>query len=96
MPEVSATLEMSIILPLGVVANQLMRIEAELRLLNMKALNAGERGSGRLGGQLDERIDNINAVLDSIRSLMSDIQADIHPRTPNASVNRKGRPDRDD
>ncbi len=96
MQEVSANFEVSIILPLGVVANQLMRIEAELRLLNMKALNAGERASGRLAGQIDERIDNINAVLDSIRSLMSDIEADIHPRLTNITVNRKERPDRDD
>jgi|SRR5450432_792012 hypothetical protein len=98
MPEASAAnIEMSIVLPLGVVAHQLMKIEAELRLLNMRALTAaGERGNGRLGGMIDERIDNINAVLDSIRSLMSNIEADVHPRPDNVDAARKPRPDRDD
>jgi len=43
----AANLEMAIVLPLAVVAHQLMRIEADLRLLNMKALdfaNAREEG----------------------------------------------------
>lgn len=51
--ESSINLEMTIILPLGVVANQLMKIEA--------------------------RLENIHEALDSIRALVSDIEADIHP-----------------
>jgi hypothetical protein len=44
----SANLQMAIALPLGVVSNQLMRIEADLRLLNMKALDFGrDRKNGR-------------------------------------------------
>jgi hypothetical protein len=76
-----ASLEMAVALPLGVVANQLMRIEAELRLLNMKALNlGGERGEERVSGLIEKRLENINEALDSIRGLMSDIEKDIQPR----------------
>jgi uncharacterized protein YicC (UPF0701 family) len=93
----SANLEMAIVLPLGVVANQLMRIEAELRHLNMKALTvARERENGRLTGLIATRLDNINEVLDSIRGLVSDIEADIHPKSVNVNSTRKPRLDRDD
>jgi ubiquinone biosynthesis protein COQ9 len=95
----SANLELAILLPLGVVANQLMRIEAELRLLNMKALNvAKERENQRLSGLIEARLDSINDVLDSIRGLVSDIAADIHPRpiNPTRSSIKEPRPDRDD
>jgi hypothetical protein len=79
----AANLEMAIVLPLGVVANQLMRIEADLRLLNMKALDfAKERESGRHAGLIEARLENINEALDSIRSLLSDIAADIRPKPP--------------
>jgi hypothetical protein len=71
----SANLEISINLPLGVLANQLMRIEADLRLLNMKALRCGrERENQRLTGAIGARLDNINATLESIRDLVSDIE----------------------
>jgi hypothetical protein len=97
MAEVSANFEMSIILPLGVVANQLMRIEAELRLLNMKALTVGrERENGRLTGLIETRLDNIIEALDSIRGLVSDIGADIRPRPDDVKPVRKPRQDRDD
>lgn len=76
----STNLEMTIILPLGVVANQLMKIEADLRLLNMKALDfVNEDGGGRHTGPIDARLENINDALDSIRRLVSDMEADIHP-----------------
>ena len=93
----SANLELAILLPLGVVANQLMRIEAELRLLNMKALTVErERESGRLTGLIETRLDNINEVLDSIRGLVSDIEADIRPRPAMVYPSRTPRQDRDD
>ena len=95
----SANLELAIVLPLGVVANQLMRIEAELRLLNMKALNvARERENPRLSGLIEARLDNINDVLDSIKGLVSDIAADIHPRpmNPTRPSTKEPRQDRDD
>ena len=76
----TANLEMTIILPLGVVANQLMKIEADLRLLNMKALDfVNEDGGGRHTGLIEARLENINDALDSIRRLVSDMEADIHP-----------------
>ena len=69
-----------IILPLGVVANQLMKIEADLRLLNMKALDfVSEDGGGRHTGPIEARLEKINEALDSIRGLVSDTQADLHP-----------------
>ena len=109
----SANMEMAVILPLGVVANQLMRIEAQLRLLNMKTLDfAKERDHGHLAGLIDARLEHINEALESIRDLVSDIKADIHPKmeTPlpmddkqsspdvvyRAYSNRKPNPDQDD
>ena len=73
-----ANVEMAVVLPLGVVANQLMKIETDLRLLNMKALDfAQEREDGRLSGQIAARLERINDALDAIRSLVSDIAADL-------------------
>jgi hypothetical protein len=77
-----ANLEMALVLPLGVIANQLMRIEADLRLLNMKAVDlARERETGRHTGLIEARLERINEALDAIRSLVSDIEADIQPKT---------------
>ncbi len=109
----SANVEVAFVLPLGVVANQLMRIEAQLRLLNMKTLDfATERDQGRLIGLIETRLEQINEALDSISGLVSDIEADIHPKpeTPSpvddaqsspdvvyrAYSNRKPTPDQDD
>ncbi len=83
-----ANLETAILLPLGVVATQLMKIEAHLRLLNMKALAfAREREGRRYAGLIEARLEHINEALDSIRDLVSDI-AEYSNRDP--------RPDRDD
>jgi len=98
----STNLEMAIILPLGVVVNQLMKIEADLRLVNMKALDfVNEDGAGRHTGLIEARLENINEALDSIRRLVSDIDADIHPWSADmlrasAKGHRKPAPDRDD
>jgi hypothetical protein len=82
----SANLEMAIILPLGVVANQLMKIEADLRLLNMKALDfVNEDGGGRHTGLIEARLENINEALDSIRRLVSGMETDIHPWSADAT-----------
>jgi hypothetical protein len=78
----SVNLEMTIVLPLSVVANQLMRTEADLRFLNMKALDfAKERENERLTGRIEARLENINEALDSIRGLVADKESDIHPRS---------------
>jgi hypothetical protein len=75
-------LELSIMLPLGSVANQLMRIEADLRFLNMKALAfAEEREDAGPARQIAARLDKINEALERIRGLVSDIEADVQPRS---------------
>jgi hypothetical protein len=99
-----ANLELAIVLPLGVVANQLMRIEADLRFLNMKALDyAKERERGSKAAQILAQLEKINESLDVIRGLMSDIETDIQPKSPRPVANspkdvgsRKPLPERDD
>ena len=96
----SANLEMAIILPLGVVAHQLMKIEADLRHLNTKALDlAKDRENQHRAGLIEARLENINGALDSIRDLVSKIEEHIHSRlsdTVYSPANRKPNPDRDD
>ena len=87
----SSDWELTIDLPLGVVASQLIRIEEQLRLLNMKAADiVKERDSGRRNGAISVRLEHINKALDSIRTLMVDIETDID------STRRKSYPERDD
>ena len=87
------SLEMAIVLPLGVAVHQLMRIEADLRQLNMKALDfARERENAAHNGLIEARLEKINEALDSIRVLVSNITADLHPQQPT----QKLRSDRDD
>ncbi len=75
------SLEMALVLPLGVIANQLLRIEADLRLLNMKALDlARARETERHTGLIEARLERIHEALDAIRTLVSDIEADIQPK----------------
>ena len=76
-----ARIELTIVLPLGVVANQLMKIEADLRFLNMKALvYARDDADGTLAAQIAGRLDKINEALELIRSLVSNLQTDIQPK----------------
>ena len=91
-------LEMAIVLPLGVVAHQLMKIEADLRQLNMKALDfARGRDNAPHTGLIEARLEKINDALDSIRALVSDIAADLRPGVvPVEHSNRDRRTDRDD
>jgi hypothetical protein len=93
----SADLEMVIALPLGVVANQLAKIEANLRHLNMKVGDfARERDSGRLAGLIEGKLDNINALLDSIRCIVSNIETDMQANPADEVAVRKARPEQDD
>jgi hypothetical protein len=105
MKEVSpANLELAIALPLGVVANQLMRIETDLRFLNMKALAyASERENGALAARVAGGLEKINAALDLIRGLVADIEANIQPTSASQAgtssrnpASRKPSSDRDD
>lgn len=76
-----ANLQLAIVLPLGVIANQLMRIEADLRFLNMKALvYAKQGGDAAIGSKITAQLDQINRALDLIRGLTSDIEADMYPK----------------
>ena len=88
--------ELSIVLPLGVIANQLMKVEADLRFLNAKtSAYAGERPGGDMAGQVAVRLEKINETLEVIRGLVSDIELDIQPRSA-SSRSAKARTDRDD
>lgn len=81
----STDLELAIVLPLGVLANQLMRIEAQLRLVNMKALDlATESEHGGSAALINAKLEHISEALDSIRTLVTDISR------------RKPRPEQDD
>ncbi|MEP6549289.1 MAG: hypothetical protein ABJD53_17655 [Gammaproteobacteria bacterium] len=100
----AANLELALVLPLGVVANQLLRIEADLRFLNMKALLiAKERERGTVGAQISVRLEQINEALDLIRRLTSDIETDMLPKSATVAAasskdqtSRKPLPERDD
>jgi len=87
MTEVSSTnLELAIVLPLGVVVNQLMRIEAHLRLLNMKTLDyAKECSQAPFAAPIAANLEQIHDTLDLIRGLVADIEADVRPRSADAA-----------
>jgi hypothetical protein len=73
--------QLTILLPLDVVANQLMRTEADLRFLNMKALvYAKQREDRGLAVQIAGRLEKVSEVLDRIGDLVSDIAADSQPQ----------------
>lgn len=91
-----ANFELSILLPLGVIANQLMRVEADLRFLNARTSpDAGELPGAGMAGQAAARLEKINETLETIRGLVLDIETDIQPRAANAK-RLKARTDRDD
>ena len=88
--------ELSIVLPLGVIANQLLKVEADLRFLNARtSAYAGERPGGDMAGQVATRLEKINETLEVIRGLVSDIETDIQPRSANSRP-AKARTDRED
>ena len=78
--ESDAEWEMAVVLPLGAVASQLRRIEAQLRLLNMKALDfSGQRENRAFQAQIETRLEQITDALGSVTALVADIGADIAP-----------------
>jgi hypothetical protein len=97
-----ANLELSIALPLGVVANQLARIEADLLFLSMKAsAYVNERESGQLAAKVAGGLERINEVLDLIRGLVTDMEANIQAVSPTGKsardrASRKSSADQDD
>ena len=89
----SASFELAVVLPLGVAANQLTKVESELRFLNAKLSRYGqERGTPREDAAA--QLEKMSEALDAIRQLIADIQADIQPRVPGAAS--RTRSDRDD
>lgn len=92
----SANFELSIVLPLGVVENQLLKVEADLRFLNAKtATCASERRGGAMAAQAAARLEKISEALEAIRGLVLDIETDIQAATANPRPS-KARSDRDD
>jgi hypothetical protein len=97
-----ANLELAVALPLGVVANQLTRIEADLRFLSMKAsAYVNERENGELAAKVSGGLEKINEALDLIRGLVADMEAGIQTASLSgkSSRNRDSRKsfaDRDD
>jgi hypothetical protein len=78
--------EMELVMPLGVLANQLVKIEGDLRFLSMKsAEHSGEDGA-RPSKLVNARLDLINSVLESIHSLLAKLQSDVHPRETTAQL----------
>jgi hypothetical protein len=81
-----ASMQLAIVLPLGVVANQLTKIEADLRFLSMKvSACAVERDNGELAAKVSGALERINEALDRIRGLVAGMEA-----------SRKSSADRDD
>ena len=93
MSDSSASFELAVVLPLGVVANQLMKVESELRFLNARLSRyQQERGSAR--GEAAARLEKISAAVDDIRQLIADIQVDIQPQASGSAS--RTRSDRED
>lgn len=74
--ESPASLDLALTLPLGVMARQLFKIEADLRSLNMTALGVC-RGGGVGGAPVAARLEEIHDALDRIRALLRDLEVDI-------------------
>ena len=100
----SAQIEMIIALPLDVIADKLLRIEQELRSLNIKVLSfEQERDCGSLNGAMGARLERIHDTLDAIRTRLSRLDADSQPTgygtgssADQALSSSKPRPDLDD
>jgi hypothetical protein len=97
----SASFELAVLLPLGVLANQLMKVESELRFLNAKISRFGqERGTAR--GEAAAKLEAMKEAIDAIRRLIANIQADIQldnqpdNQTRTAEPARHSRTDRED
>jgi hypothetical protein len=92
----AANVELAIALPLGVVANQLMRVETDLRLLGAKtSIHAQDHENAGLLSQIAARLEKINETLEAIRGLIAEIETDLQPRSTSAA-SRHRRDDRDD
>jgi hypothetical protein len=92
----TANFELSLVLPLGVIANQLMKVEADLRFLNAKtSAYAGERLGSAVAVQLAAQLEKIHAALEAIRALVAEVETDIQPK-PAGTKALKARTELDD
>jgi hypothetical protein len=89
------SIELALALPLGAVANQLMRVESDLRFLSAKTFaDPQDRGDAGRAAQVAARLEQINETLEAIRALIADIEQELQPNPPRAAARR--RDDRDD
>jgi len=85
--------ELAVVLPLGVAASQLMKLESELRFLNAKLSRYNEEGSS-VRGDAAARLEKMSEAVDAIRQLIAEIQAGLQPQATGATS--RTRTDRDD
>jgi hypothetical protein len=91
----TVSVELAIALPLGAVANQLARVESDLRFLSARtSALPQDRDDANLVAQVAARLEQINEALDAIRELIADIERELQPKPASASGRR--RDDRDD
>jgi hypothetical protein len=76
--------EMALGLPLGVLANKLIKIEGELRFLAMKAAEQSGEDRAKSTQSIDAKIETMHQALESIHSLLARLQSDFHPTAPAA------------
>lgn len=70
--------EVTLVLPLKAAANQLLKIEAQLRQLNLKAAVSNEtRERTETARCLAQRLEDINEALESLKKLVADMEADL-------------------
>jgi hypothetical protein len=99
--------ELAVVLPLGVAGHQLSRIEEQLRVASMRAVELGaapDQHSMRQAAAA--KLERIRELLGSINALVADIDDDLQPSLQPISVatddqdlrrsTRKPRPEQDD
>ena len=72
------------LLPLGALANKLVKIEGDLRFLAMKATEHSADAARPPLQAVNARLDLIHESLDAIQALLAKLQAELHPRRPDA------------
>ena len=94
------------VMPLGALANKLVKIEGDLRFLSMKAAEHSDETGAPPTQAVNARLDLIHESLDAIQALLVKLQADMHPkrhaaagsaaRDPADAPRHKPRPEHDD
>jgi hypothetical protein len=70
--------DVTLVLPLKAAANQLLKIETQLRHLNLKATASIEaRERTETARCLAERLEDIHEALESLKKLVADMEADL-------------------